>query len=95
VNAPQNDKSNCSLAYADFVSSLVKAVQELSKLNDELKNQNNELEQRLAKLETMMKLKQIFARIPLVISFYVSHEGVYVLPYFQFLDLGLRFLCPR
>jgi hypothetical protein len=39
VNAPQNEKDNYSLAYADFVPSLVKAVQELSKQNDELKKE--------------------------------------------------------
>jgi hypothetical protein len=35
VNHPQNDKDNYSLVYADFVPSLVKAVQELSKMNDD------------------------------------------------------------
>ena len=34
INHPQNDKDNYSLAYADFVPSLVKAVQELSKMNN-------------------------------------------------------------
>jgi len=34
VNHPQNEKDNYSLVYADFVPSLVKAVQELSKMND-------------------------------------------------------------
>jgi hypothetical protein len=37
VNAPQHDKDNYSLVYADFVPSLVKAVQELSSQNDSLK----------------------------------------------------------
>jgi hypothetical protein len=47
VNHPQNDKDNYALVYADFVPSLVKAVQELSAKNDEL-------EARLQKLETLL-----------------------------------------
>jgi hypothetical protein len=43
VNAPENDKDNYSLVYADFVPSLVKAVQELSKQNEELKKEVDEL----------------------------------------------------
>lgn len=35
VNHPQNDKDNYSLVYADFVPSLVKGMQELSKMNDD------------------------------------------------------------
>ncbi len=42
LNHPQNEKDNYSLVYADFVPSLVKAVQELSKENEELKNENIE-----------------------------------------------------
>ena len=38
VHAPENDKDNYSLVYAELVPSLVKAVQELSKENDSLKN---------------------------------------------------------
>ncbi len=34
INHPQNDKDNYSLVYADFVPSLVKAVQQLSKQNE-------------------------------------------------------------
>jgi hypothetical protein len=58
VNHPQNEKDNYSLVYADFVPSLVKAVQELSTQNDELKKQNDDLAQRLAKLEAMMNVQQ-------------------------------------
>jgi hypothetical protein len=47
VNHPQNDKDNYALVYADFVPSLVKAVQELSAKNDAL-------EARLQKLETLL-----------------------------------------
>jgi hypothetical protein len=61
VNHPQNDKDNYSLVYADFVPSLVKAVQELSEKNDDLQKQNDaqqklnaDLELRLAKLESII-----------------------------------------
>ncbi len=39
INHPQNDKDNYSLVYADFIPSLVKAVQELSKQNEQLQKQ--------------------------------------------------------
>lgn len=45
VNAPQNEKDNYSIVYADFVPSLIKAVQELSKQNDELRTRLDKLEQ--------------------------------------------------
>ncbi|HNP24978.1 MAG TPA: tail fiber domain-containing protein [Panacibacter sp.] len=48
VNAPQNEKDNYSLVYADFVPSLVKAVQELSAKNDDLQQQINELKSIIA-----------------------------------------------
>ena len=44
--------------YADFVPSLVKAVQELSTQNDELKKQNDDLAQRLSKLEALMNVHE-------------------------------------
>lgn len=43
VNHPQNDKDNYSIIYADFVPSLVKAVQQLSKQNDDLKKEVEDL----------------------------------------------------
>jgi hypothetical protein len=43
VNHPQNDKDNYSLVHADFVPSLVKAVQELSLKNDDLQKQIDDL----------------------------------------------------
>lgn len=58
VNHPQNDKDNYSIVYADFVPSLVKAVQELSKQNDDKDAKINDLEARLAKLETLLSAPQ-------------------------------------
>ena len=50
VNKPQNEKDNYSLVYADFVPSLVKAVQELSNENEEFKNEIAELKAMVATL---------------------------------------------
>jgi hypothetical protein len=47
VHAPENDKDNYSLVYADLIPSLVKAVQELSKENDELKKQLQDIQSTL------------------------------------------------
>ncbi len=71
INHPQNEKDNYSLVYANFIPSLVKALQELSKMNDKkdakidsLENESilqkkisSDLEERLAKLEAMMKVQ--------------------------------------
>jgi hypothetical protein len=64
VHVPQNDGDNYSLAYAQFVVPLVKAVQELSSQNSELKIKNIEqqkinqdLQERLAKLESILNVK--------------------------------------
>jgi hypothetical protein len=43
VNKPKNEKDNYSIVYADFVPSLVKAVQELSQKNESLQKQIDEL----------------------------------------------------
>lgn len=43
IKAPQNEKDNYNIAYADFVPSLVKAVQELSAQVDDLKNEISKL----------------------------------------------------
>jgi len=65
VNAPKNPTDNYSIAYSQFVPSLVKAIQELNVINDglklsnddlklsveELKAQNEKLIQRIEKLE--------------------------------------------
>jgi hypothetical protein len=49
-----------SLRYADFVPSLVKAVQELSNENDDLKKQNDEQDKKMDELKLMMiQLQQI------------------------------------
>ena len=66
VNAPKNPTDNYSIAYSQFVPSLVKAVQELNQKNETLENlvktqqevmailnkQNEQLVQRIEKLET-------------------------------------------
>jgi hypothetical protein len=61
VDKPKNEHSLYALRYAEFVVPLVKAVQELSKMNDEkdneidaLQKQNNDLEKRLEKMEAMV-----------------------------------------
>ena len=58
VNAPQNLTDNYSIAYSQFVPSLVRAVQELSAINEGLQMKNeeqdqliNQLMQRIEKLE--------------------------------------------
>ena len=58
VNHPQNEKDNYSLVYADFVPALVKAVQELSKLNSQKDAKINDLEDRLTKLEAIVNAQQ-------------------------------------
>ena len=52
VNHPQNEKDNYSLVYADFVPSLVKAVQELSTQNEKLRTQNDEQQKINTDLQT-------------------------------------------
>ena len=58
VDAAKNDKDVYGLRYAEFVVPLVKAVQELSKMNDAKDSQINNLETRLSKLEAMMNVSQ-------------------------------------
>lgn len=58
VDAAKNDKSLYGLRYGSFVVPLVKAVQELSKMNDEKDSEINNLETRLSKLEAMMNVNQ-------------------------------------
>jgi hypothetical protein len=67
INHPQHEKDNYSLVYADFVPSLVKAVQELSKMNDEkdsqlanLKKQNDAQQKTNADLQKQIdELKEL------------------------------------
>ena len=61
IYKPQNDKDPYGLGYSDFIPSLVKAVQELSKQNDSLRSANNNqqkqmdaLTERMNKLETTL-----------------------------------------
>ena len=65
IDIPANDKDVYGLRYSDFVVPIVKALQELSKVNDakdsvinELKAANKNLEARLSKLEAMMMANQ-------------------------------------
>ncbi|MCC6838548.1 MAG: tail fiber domain-containing protein [Flavobacteriales bacterium] len=51
VRVPQHAQDNYSLAYAEFVVPLVKAVQELAAKNSELEARNSAMEERLAALE--------------------------------------------
>ena len=59
VDAAKNDKDVYGLRYAEFVVPLVKAVQELSKVNDKKDSEINDLETRLSKLESIMNFKPI------------------------------------
>jgi hypothetical protein len=70
VDAAKNDKGLYGLRYSQFVVPLVKAVQELNKMNNDkddeiaaLKKQNDNLEQRMTKLETLMNVSTITAKI--------------------------------
>ncbi len=61
VHKPQNDKDPYGLSYADFVVPLVKAVQELSKMNDAkdakidtLQQQNANLQKEFNDLKTLV-----------------------------------------
>jgi hypothetical protein len=66
VDKPQNKDGLYGLRYGDFVVPLVKAVQELSKLNDSKdsiitsqQNEINDLETRLSKIEGMMNVQHV------------------------------------
>jgi hypothetical protein len=52
VNKPQTENDNYSIVYADFVPSLVKAVQELSDENESLRQQINEIKAIIASQKT-------------------------------------------
>jgi len=56
VNKPQNEKDNYSIVYADFVPSLVKAVQELSKKNDAKDAKIDDLQKQIDDLKAAMAL---------------------------------------
>lgn len=58
VYKPQNDQDAYGLSYAEFVVPLVKAVQELSKMNDDKEEMIKDLNTRLEKLEAMMNAPQ-------------------------------------
>jgi len=55
VHHPDNSKDNYSLVYADFVPSLVKAVQELSSENSDLKQQNSGQQQQIDQLKNIVE----------------------------------------
>ena len=57
IDKPQTKDGLYGLRYADFVVPLVKAVQELSKMNDDKDAKINELETRLARLETLLNVQ--------------------------------------
>ncbi|MEO6329343.1 MAG: tail fiber domain-containing protein [Ginsengibacter sp.] len=55
VHAPDSPTDNWSLSYEKLVVPLIKAVQELSKMNDEKDSEITSLEARLEKLEAILK----------------------------------------
>ncbi len=55
VDAPQHERDNYSLRYAEFVVPLVKAVQELEAENKALQAHNADLEARLGKIEALLR----------------------------------------
>jgi len=57
VDAAKSDKDLYALRYSDFVVPLVKAVQELNKINDKKDEIINDLKTRLQKLEGMMNMQ--------------------------------------
>jgi len=57
VDAAKGDKDLYALRYSDFVVPLVKAVQDLSKINDEKDRIINDLKARVEKLEAMMTVQ--------------------------------------
>lgn len=69
VDAPKNDKDMYGLRYDEFVAPLVKAVQELSKMNDDKDAKINELETRLSKLEAMMNTQTTASNNSSITSF--------------------------
>jgi hypothetical protein len=61
VDAAKNEHDLYGLRYADFVVPLVKAVQELSKMNDDKDRIINDLEKRLARVEAIINGQQLMA----------------------------------
>jgi hypothetical protein len=59
VDAPKNDKDLYALRYNDFVVPLVKAVQELSKINNDKDSIIHDLEARLAKIESLINVQRL------------------------------------
>jgi len=58
VNAPQNPTDNYSIAYSQFVVPLVKAVQELNKMNDDKDEKINDLQKQIDELKLLITLSQ-------------------------------------
>lgn len=56
VDAAKNSKDLYGLRYGNFVVPLVKAVQQLSKMNDDKDAKISELESRLEKIESLLKV---------------------------------------
>lgn len=57
VDVAKNDKDLYGLRYAEFVVPIVKAIQELSKMNDEKDNVINDLKEQIRKLESLMNVQ--------------------------------------
>ena len=58
IDKPENENSPYGLRYSEFVVPLVKAVQELSKMNDEKNVKIDNLQKQIDELKTMMNAKQ-------------------------------------
>jgi len=54
VDKPQNEHTPYGLRYSEFVVPLVKAVQELSKMNDELQKQNEAQQKEIDEMKTIV-----------------------------------------
>jgi predicted transcriptional regulator len=56
VHHPENDNDTYSIAYAEFVVPLVKAVQELNEENKKLKEQNTSMQKRLDEIQAQIEM---------------------------------------
>jgi hypothetical protein len=64
VNAPENPTDNYSIAYGQFVIPLVKAVQELSKMNDDKDAKIKDLQKQIDELKAMIHTQSAIANTP-------------------------------
>ena len=67
VNVPKDENDNYSLAYSQFVVPLVKAVQELQKMNDSLKIKVNQ-QQTLIDTSNIKKLNERLSQLEAIVN---------------------------